>query len=161
MPDNNNEACGICCLLLFMIVGVVWLWMTYPAAAIGLAIMILLVAVFGVQRWFKAKEAAAQAKNEAIRAEEERKRRREQFEQEQAARGLVRFVDEYGNEKWGTKEEVREWQQEQREQERLDKGLVVREKETVIREIVKVRCQYCGRLYEEMQEKCPHCGASR
>jgi len=74
---------------------------------------------------------------------------------------LVRFVDEYENERWGTKEEVREWQKEQREQERFDKGLVVREKETVIREVVKVRCQYCGKLYDETRGKCPHCGAPR
>ena len=34
---------------------------------------------------------------------------------------------------------------------------VVKERE-VIREIVKVRCGYCGQLYEERLDKCPHCG---
>jgi len=37
------------------------------------------------------------------------------------------------------------------------KSEVIREKE-VIREIVKVRCRYCGQLYEEKLDKCPHCG---
>jgi len=37
------------------------------------------------------------------------------------------------------------------------KSEVIREKE-VIREIVKVRCRYCGQLYEERLDKCPHCG---
>jgi type II secretory pathway pseudopilin PulG len=135
--------------------------MTFPAAAIVLAVIILLVAAFAIQRWFKAKQATAEAQREAIRAEEERRRKREQFEQEQAAKGLVKFVDRDGNERWGTKEEVREWQREEKEQERLDKGVVVREKETIIREIIKVRCRYCGRLYDEALDKCPHCGAAR
>jgi len=37
------------------------------------------------------------------------------------------------------------------------KSEVVKERE-VIREIVKVRCRYCGRLYEERLDSCPHCG---
>jgi predicted Zn-ribbon and HTH transcriptional regulator len=36
---------------------------------------------------------------------------------------------------------------------------VYREKE-ILREIVKIRCRYCGRLYEERLDRCPHCGAS-
>lgn len=28
----------------------------------------------------------------------------------------------------------------------------------VIREIVKIRCQYCGNLYDEHEDKCPYCG---
>ena len=31
----------------------------------------------------------------------------------------------------------------------------------VVREIVKIRCSYCGNLYDESQDKCPHCGAKR
>jgi len=34
---------------------------------------------------------------------------------------------------------------------------VVKERE-VIREIVKIRCRYCGQLYEEKLDRCPHCG---
>jgi DNA-directed RNA polymerase subunit RPC12/RpoP len=36
----------------------------------------------------------------------------------------------------------------------------VAEKE-IIREIVKIRCPYCGNLYDEAQDKCPYCGAKR
>jgi hypothetical protein len=36
---------------------------------------------------------------------------------------------------------------------------VMKEK-IVIREIVKIKCQYCGTLYEQRFSKCPHCGAS-
>lgn len=31
----------------------------------------------------------------------------------------------------------------------------------IIREIVKIRCPYCGNLYDEDQNKCPTCGAKR
>ena len=35
--------------------------------------------------------------------------------------------------------------------------VVIKERE-VIREIVKVRCRHCGNLYDERQDRCPHCG---
>ena len=31
----------------------------------------------------------------------------------------------------------------------------------VIREVVKIRCPYCGSLYDEDENKCPNCGAQR
>jgi hypothetical protein len=31
----------------------------------------------------------------------------------------------------------------------------------IIREIVKVRCSYCGNLYDETEDKCPHCGGTK
>ncbi len=34
-----------------------------------------------------------------------------------------------------------------------------REKE-IVREVIKVRCPYCGNLYDETLEKCSTCGAS-
>jgi uncharacterized OB-fold protein len=37
--------------------------------------------------------------------------------------------------------------------------VMVRERET-IREIVKSRCRFCGKLFFETKEKCQHCGAT-
>jgi hypothetical protein len=37
--------------------------------------------------------------------------------------------------------------------------VLVKERE-VIREIVKVRCSHCGNLYDERQDRCPHCGGT-
>jgi ABC-type bacteriocin/lantibiotic exporter with double-glycine peptidase domain len=31
----------------------------------------------------------------------------------------------------------------------------------IIREVVKIRCSYCGNLYDESMDKCPYCGAKR
>jgi rubrerythrin len=36
---------------------------------------------------------------------------------------------------------------------------IVKETE-IIREIVKIRCSYCGNLYDETEDKCPHCGGT-
>jgi hypothetical protein len=36
----------------------------------------------------------------------------------------------------------------------------VRERE-IIREVVKIRCPYCGNLYDETEDKCPNCGGNR
>lgn len=38
---------------------------------------------------------------------------------------------------------------------------VVREREVIVKEIVKIRCPYCHKLYDESDNKCPNCGASR
>ncbi len=37
---------------------------------------------------------------------------------------------------------------------------VIKERE-VIRQIVKIRCPYCGNLYNETYDNCPHCGGKR
>jgi len=34
-------------------------------------------------------------------------------------------------------------------------------KVVIIREVVKVRCPYCGALYDEVKDKCPYCGGKR
>lgn len=36
----------------------------------------------------------------------------------------------------------------------------VKERE-IIREIVKIRCPYCGNLYDETENKCPNCGGTK
>lgn len=34
-------------------------------------------------------------------------------------------------------------------------------KEVIKEVVVKIRCPYCHRVYDETHDKCPHCGASR
>lgn len=41
-----------------------------------------------------------------------------------------------------------------------DSQQTVKETE-IIREIVKIRCSYCGNLYDETEDKCPHCGGTK
>jgi rubrerythrin len=38
--------------------------------------------------------------------------------------------------------------------------VVIKERE-IIREVVKIRCQYCGNTYDETLDECPHCGGKR
>ena len=37
---------------------------------------------------------------------------------------------------------------------------VIKEREVIVKEIVKIRCSYCHKLYDETFDKCPNCGAS-
>jgi DNA-directed RNA polymerase subunit RPC12/RpoP len=39
--------------------------------------------------------------------------------------------------------------------------VTVREKEFVKEVVVKVRCPYCGFMYDETLDRCPHCGGRR
>jgi DNA-directed RNA polymerase subunit RPC12/RpoP len=41
-----------------------------------------------------------------------------------------------------------------------DSQAPVKERE-IIREVVKIRCSYCGNLYEETEDRCPHCGGKQ
>ena len=34
-------------------------------------------------------------------------------------------------------------------------------KTVIIREVVKIRCPYCGGLYDEVRDRCPYCGGKR
>lgn len=38
---------------------------------------------------------------------------------------------------------------------------IVAEKIVIIRETVKIRCPYCGGLYDEVKDRCPYCGGKR
>ena len=37
----------------------------------------------------------------------------------------------------------------------------VAERTIIIREVVKIRCRYCGGLYDEVKDRCPYCGGKR
>jgi rubrerythrin len=74
--------------------------------------------------------------------------------------------DKRGTELLGKEIEPAFWQEmaikrrkEMPKMEGQNTNATVREKET-IREIVKVRCRYCGALCLETLDKCPYCGAS-
>jgi hypothetical protein len=164
MSDNNTQgaiACGICCLSLVILAGGYWLWTTYPTIAIALLATGVAIGAFAGYRWFQNKQQKSRAEVAKLQAEAEQIRQRTLFEQQQTSSGLVKFVDKYGNEKWGTPYQVQEWQRQAADEERLNSGTLVREKETIIREVVKVRCPYCGGLYDEIAGRCPNCGAKR
>jgi len=37
----------------------------------------------------------------------------------------------------------------------------IAEKIVIIKEIIKIRCPYCGGLYDEVKDRCPYCGGKR
>ena len=41
------------------------------------------------------------------------------------------------------------------------RGPNVAERTIIVREVVKIRCPYCGGLYDEVKDRCPYCGGKR
>jgi rubrerythrin len=78
-----------------------------------------------------------------------RKKKQRTFEEEQLSKGLIKSGDE-----WITPAE------KFRRERTVPSMSIVREKETItIKEIVKIRCQYCGTTYNIAEsDRCPHCG---
>ncbi|MEM0230628.1 MAG: hypothetical protein QXW07_01275 [Candidatus Woesearchaeota archaeon] len=50
-----------------------------------------------------------------LRYRKKREAEKRAFEEEQRAKGLVKFVDRFGNEKWGLPDEVKQWEEEDKE----------------------------------------------
>jgi hypothetical protein len=50
---------------------------------------------------------------------------------------------------------TREEEQRQREAPALPERVVI------MKEIVKIRCRYCGSLYDEVEDRCPYCSGTR
>lgn len=131
--------------------GLYLLWYYYgswPIVTIGAIIgFIIVIAIYSSRQGKKMREKLTRKKLVGAldkRLEEKR------FEEEQKKKGLVKYIDEDGNVMWGTPEQVIKWKRES-----VKKEIIIQ------REIVKIRCPYCGRLYEETHDKCPHCGAGR
>jgi len=143
---------GVCCLGIIVVVGVALIWVYYgalPFVILGIVVGSIAVLVFYGSRQSKktSEEAAAQERLTAL----EKRLEEEQFEKEQAAKGLVKFTDKNGNIRWGTPEEVSQWKLE----ESTTREVLIQ------REIVKIRCHYCGNLFDERLDKCPHCGGKQ
>lgn len=78
------------------------------------------------------------------------KKKKKSFEEEQVAKGLIKYGDE-----WITPAE-------KYRREHLGVNVpVIREKETIVtKEVVKMRCKYCGTVFNIAEnDKCPNCGA--
>jgi len=86
---------------------------------------------------------------------------RKQLRDEKIRTGeLVEYVDRNGSKIFGTPEQVRRWKEQEEHEKELER-LRAGEKQVVVKEIVKVRCSYCGQLFDSTLDRCPHCGAKR
>jgi len=67
----------------------------------------------------------------------------------------------YSSEFWKNMSQLgfEKWKHEQLE--RITQKTGQAEKVVVIREVVKIRCPYCGGLYDEVSNRCPYCGGKR
>ncbi|MBI2572464.1 hypothetical protein HYV86_01280 [Candidatus Woesearchaeota archaeon] len=58
---------------------------------------------------------------------DEKEKERKEFEELQKSKGLIRFIDRFRNDRWGTPEQVKKWQREDEE---------AKEKEKVINQVI-------------------------
>lgn len=152
MPRIEEAIEGACCLLIIIVAAIYLMWYYYGPVPfvllfIGGGIAAILLYRRSRQR---SKETEEVIRRETLRQLEKRIKEKE-FEKQQIAKGLVKFTDKDGNVRWGTSEQVREWRKEEK----------VPRETIVLKEIVKIRCRYCGKLYDERQDTCPHCGAGQ
>jgi hypothetical protein len=149
MPRTEEAIEGVCCLLIIIVAGIYLMWYYYGPIPFALLLIgggtIILLLVRRSRQ--KKKEMEEVAGRETLKKLEERIKEKE-FEKQQIAKGLVKFTDEDGNIQWGTPEQVREWKRAEK----------VTKETVVMREIVKIRCRYCGKLFDERLDNCPHCG---
>lgn len=115
----------------------------YPASSIAISVLVSLVLFVLVPFWIMKKGY----KNYRASRTLEREKQEHQYQLEKERRALELDRVKYEREKIakGITDS--------------DKPVVSRERE-IIREIVKIRCTYCGKLYDERSGRCPHCGAS-
>ena len=140
----------VCCLLIILVIGLYLLWYHYgswPIVAIVATIgLIVVIAIYSSRQGKKMREKVAKKK---VLGALDRRLEEKRFEKEQKEKGLVKYVDKNGNVMWGTPEQVIQWKKEE------GKGLIIQ------REIVKIRCKYCNKLYDQTLDNCPHCGGGR
>jgi hypothetical protein len=152
MSNQVNESTCVCCLFIVLIIGLAYVWFVYgslPFVVGGGLIGLIILGVIYSKR--KAKEGHQEAESRRTMSALDARLREEQYEKKQQSLGLTKYEDRNGQVRWGTPEQVAEWA-------RADKASV----EVIVqREVVKIRCSYCGKLYDEHLNTCPHCGASR
>jgi uncharacterized membrane protein (DUF485 family) len=92
---------------------IAWIQENWIPISISTFIIVLVIVSFLIKIWKDKKRREAEKRA---------------FEEEQKRKGLVKFVDRHGNEKWGTPEEVERWKKEDEE---------AREKESLFYRIVE------------------------
>ena len=106
-------------IVAIIVAALIWVFILEPVIAwISQNIFILAIAgvllFIGIASFYsyRKKQIAEQERQIQHKIEEER-RRREAFEARQRAKGLEKFVDGGGRERWGTQEEVSSWKKEE------------------------------------------------
>jgi rubrerythrin len=155
---RDAYACAFC-LLIFLVAGLYLVWEYFGSWPFVVAGAIIGgIVIWAVYNSRKARQVQQMSARIGAVNSPEQEMKVEKFEREQQAKGLAKYVGKNGNIQWGTPEQVEEWTTEDKVRDAIiqkELGILLK------KEVVKVRCPYCGELYDEQLSKCPNCGASR
>jgi len=104
------------CVIIFIIFIALLMFIDFCIShpLVGISIIIALV-IFGIALWLSPAPERQEEQKKKLALEEQEKEKETKlaaklaFEEEQRSKGLVKFVDRSGNEKWGTPEQVKDW----------------------------------------------------
>jgi hypothetical protein len=144
-------------LLLVLAIGLYLVWVTYgfyPFVIGGIFVAIFTVWIVYNSRKEKHKPQASSEPTLSSFQSATPEERQKILEE----KGFIKYTDENGNTKWRAPEQLAEWTKA----EKVDVTFKNNSMEMVIeKEGPKIRCSYCGTVYDEKLDKCPNCGASR
>ena len=154
-------------LLLILAVGLYLVWVNYgflPFVVGGFFVAVF--AAWAVCSSHKSKHKNPQTTTQPINQPIQQKTLRafqqatseEHTKMSKSERFSTRYTDENGNSRWKAPEQFADWA-------KADKIDVVMKDDAVQIEMEKegpkIRCSYCGTVYDERLDKCPNCGATR
>lgn len=152
MGQNEDALTCICCIIIIVVAGLYLVWSEYGSLPFVIGGLVLggLIIIF-IRNSRKAKQVEQETQSLQTAKAIDARMSEEKFEQQQNSKGLHKYVNKKGEIMWGSPDQVAEWA-------RLDRASV----EVVIKkEVVKIRCPYCGSLYDEHLNRCPHCNGNR
>ena len=160
MSSRGKEEIYTCIgiLLFILAIGlyVVWVYYGFLPFAIG-AFVIIIFAVYAVYSSRKAKKNKPQTSDRRTFSAMQNASP-EQREKLLELEGFTKYTDENGNTRWRAPQDGPEWAKAEKIDVVLKDGSLEIEME---KQSPKIRCSYCGTVYDERLDKCPNCGASR
>jgi Ca2+/Na+ antiporter len=154
--DEIYTCVGILLFVLAIVLYVVWFYYGFLPFVIG-ALFVIIFVVFAVYSSRKAKKNKASATGRLAFSTFQNVTP-EQREKLLELEGFTKYTDENGNTRWRVPKDGPEWAKAEKIDVVLKDGSLEIEME---KQSPKIRCSYCGTVYDERLDKCPNCGASR
>jgi hypothetical protein len=156
--DEIYTCVGI--LLLILAIGLYVVYTSYGLLPFVLGgFFVAVFAAWAIYSSHKAKHTKPQTKNTQPPLTVFQQATPQEREKLLESAGFTKTVDENGNSRWrAPKDGLPDWTKNEKIDVIMENGSVHVEME---KETPKIRCSFCGTIYDSKLDKCPNCGASR